>query len=39
MNGHVFQAANEHIGMEVRSAPGDMVANQHQGICVKPISG
>ena len=38
-NGPVFQLANEHKGIEVRSGSGDVVANQHQGICVKPISG
>ena len=38
MNGHMFQSANKHKGMEVISAPGDVVANQNQGICVKPIS-
>ena len=27
MNGHVFQSANEHKGIEVRSAPGNMVTN------------
>ena len=37
-NGHMFQLANEHKGMEVKSAPGDTVGNQCQGICVKPIS-
>ena len=39
MNSHVFQSANEHKGIEVRPAPGDAVANQHQAICVKPVSG
>ena len=39
MNGCVFQSANEHKGIEVRPAFGDVVANQHQEMCVKPISG
>ena len=39
MNGHVFQSANEHKGIEVRPASGDAVANQHQEMCVKPIYG
>ena len=39
MNGHMFQLANKHMRIEVRPGPGDAVANQHQGICVKPISG
>ena len=39
MNGHVFQSANEHKGIEVRPAPGDVVATQCQWICVKYISG
>ena len=38
MNGHMFQSANEHKGFQIRPAPGDVVANQHQEICVKPIS-
>ena len=38
MNGSMFHSANEHKGIEVRPAPSDAVANQHQGICVKPIS-
>ena len=38
MNGHVFQSANEHKGIEVRAHPHDMVANQHLGICVNPVS-
>ena len=32
MNGQVFQSANEHMGIGVRTAPDDVVANQHQGI-------
>ena len=38
MNGHMFQSANEHKEIKVRPASGDAVANQHQGIYVKPIS-
>ena len=36
-NGHAFQSTTEHEGMWVGIAPGDVVANQHQGISVKPI--
>ena len=39
MNSHMFQAANEHKGKEVKSAPGDAVANQHQGIVSIPYLG
>ena len=38
MNGHVFQSANEHKGIGVRLASGDVLANQHQEMNVKPIS-
>ena len=38
MNDHVFQLANEHKGIWVGTAPGDVVANQFWGICVKPVS-
>ena len=38
MNGHMFQLTNEHKGIECGTAPGDMVVNQHQEICVKPVS-
>ena len=39
MNNHMFQSANEYNGIEVRPASGDVVANQHQEIHVKPVSG
>ena len=39
MKSHVFQLANEYKGIGVGTVPGDVVANKHQGICVKPISG
>ena len=39
VKGHMFQLTNEHKGSEVGTAPGDVVANQHQGICVKLVSG
>ena len=38
MKSHVFQSANEHKGMKVRSAPGDMVANQHHIWVTKIIA-
>ena len=38
MNDHVLQLANEHTGIWVGTDPGDVVANQCQGNCVKPIS-
>ena len=37
MNGHVFQSANEHKEIGVRPATGDVVSNQHQEMCVKPV--
>ena len=39
MNSHVFQSANEHEAIEVRPIFDDVVANQHQEMCVKPVSG
>ena len=38
MNGHLFHSANEHKGIQVRPVSGDVVANQHQEMCVKPVS-
>ena len=38
MNGHVFQSTNELKAIWAKTAPGDAVANQHQEICVKPVS-
>ena len=37
MNGHMFQSVNEHKGIEIRPASGNVVANEE--ICVKPVSG
>ena len=40
MNSYMcFNQPMSHKGIEVRLAPGDVVANQPQGICVKPMSG
>ena len=39
MNSHMIQLTNEHKGIENGTAPGNMVANQYQGICVKSVFG
>ena len=39
MNGHMFKLTNKPKGILARTAHGDVVANQHWGICVKPVSG
>ena len=39
MNSHMFQSANEYKGIAPRPASGDVVANQHQEMHVKPLSG
>ena len=38
MNGHMLQSANEHKEIRVRPAFSNVVSNQHQEKCVKPIS-
>ena len=37
--GHMFQSANEHKGIGVRPAFVNLISNQQQQMCVKPISG
>ena len=39
MNGHMFQLTNDHKGIGVRPASADAESNQHEQMCVKPISG
>ena len=39
INGHVFQAANEHKGIRVRAAFADVVSNHHLQMCIKLLSG
>ena len=38
-NGHMFQSANGHREIKVRPTLFNLISNQEQQLCVKPVSG